>query len=94
MNFLHRLEEYVDEGECKPCDEICGIIEAQHCQVKCPSWFTVYLYQVFLSVTTHYLGTVFNNSALGICYVLLMSCKYKAISYKMSLRVRATSLQE
>jgi len=33
-----RLEEYVDDGECKPCDEICGILEAQNCQVKCPRY--------------------------------------------------------
>jgi len=36
--LLCRLDEYVDEGTCRPCEEICGVEITQYCQFKCAGY--------------------------------------------------------
>ena len=33
--ITNRLDEYLQEGICKPCEEICGVEITQLCQTEC-----------------------------------------------------------
>jgi len=33
-----RLDQYWQEGTCRPCEEICGVVMTQLCQRECPGY--------------------------------------------------------
>jgi len=68
-----RLDEYLQEGICKPCEEICGVEITQLCQTECKGYPLIVHKRDNLAINNDQYHQIFINRMLMLAVFVLLA---------------------